>query len=99
MIDTSNPPVAVIGAGPAGLAAARWLIAEGLEPVILEAANRLGGQWNAANPASATSPGMRTNTSRVMTAFSDLDHPGGTAVYRPARRCRPISSATPPPSG
>jgi cation diffusion facilitator CzcD-associated flavoprotein CzcO len=81
MIDIANSSVAVIGAGPAGLVAARWLIAEGLEPVILEAADRLGGQWNAANPASATWPGMRTNTSRVMTAFSDLDHPEGTAVY------------------
>jgi dimethylaniline monooxygenase (N-oxide forming) len=81
---THIPPhaaVAVIGAGPAGLVAARWLIAEGFEPVIFEAADRLGGQWNAANPVSATWPGMRTNTSRVMTAFSDLDHLEGTPVY------------------
>ncbi|MGR9172217.1 flavin-containing monooxygenase [Rhizobium sp. KDH_Rht_773_N] len=73
--------VAVIGAGPAGLAAGRWLIAAGLEPVIFEASARLGGQWNPAAATSATWPGMRTNTSRVMTAFSDLDHAPGSHTY------------------
>jgi dimethylaniline monooxygenase (N-oxide forming) len=73
--------VAVIGAGPAGLVAARFLIARGLVPVIFEASSRLGGQWNSASAASAIWPGMRTNTSRVMTAFSDLDHASGSAAY------------------
>ncbi|CAN7431579.1 flavin-containing monooxygenase [Neorhizobium sp. LjRoot104] len=73
--------VAVIGAGPAGLVAARFLIARGLVPVIFEASSRLGGQWNSASAASAIWPGMRTNTSRVMTAFSDLDHATESAVY------------------
>ena len=73
--------VAVIGAGPAGLVAARWLIGRGLEPVIFEGSFRLGGQWNSASATSATWPGMRTNTSRVMTAFSDLDHTAGVATY------------------
>ena len=73
--------VAVIGAGPGGLVAARWLAARGFEPVVFEAAARLGGQWNSDGAMSATWPGMRTNTSRVMTALSDLDHPEGTAVY------------------
>lgn len=77
------PPnvVAVIGAGPAGLVTARWLSQHGFEPVLFEAADRPGGQWNAASPASATWRGMRTNTSRVMTRFSDLDHAEGTPVY------------------
>lgn len=73
--------VAVIGAGPAGLVTARWLFAHGFEPVLFEAASQLGGQWNAAAPFSATWAGMRTNTSRIMTCFSDLDHPEGTPVY------------------
>lgn len=75
------PAIAVIGAGPAGLATARWLRAKGLTPVVFEAGGDLGGQWNPDAPHGATWPGMRTNTSRVMTAFSDLDHPEGTAVY------------------
>ena len=73
--------VAVIGGGPAGLVAARFLKLHGFEPVIFEAAAAVGGQWNVASPASAVWPSMRTNTSRVLTAFSDLDHPSGTNVY------------------
>ncbi|MEQ8585950.1 MAG: NAD(P)-binding domain-containing protein [Thalassobaculaceae bacterium] len=75
------PAIAIIGAGPSGLAATRWLKAKGLDPVVLEAGDDLGGQWNPHGPHTATWPGMRTNTSRVMTAFSDLDHPEGTPVY------------------
>ncbi|MEM0944851.1 MAG: NAD(P)/FAD-dependent oxidoreductase, partial [Pseudomonadota bacterium] len=40
----SDPDVGVIGAGAAGLAAARTLIAEGKSVVILEAAGRVGGR-------------------------------------------------------
>ena len=73
--------VAIIGAGPAGLVSARWLLSQGFEPVLLEASGDLGGQWNTNSPLSATWPGMVTNTSRIMTAFSDLDHPVGTPTY------------------
>jgi dimethylaniline monooxygenase (N-oxide forming) len=73
--------VAVIGGGPAGLVVSRWLLAQGLEPVIFEAASRLGGQWNSASASSATWPGMRTNTSRIMTSFSDMDHRLETPNY------------------
>src|SRR6201997_2264807 len=73
--------VAIIGGGPAGLVAARFLKQHGFDPVVFEAAAVVGGQWNAGSPLSAVWPGMRTNTSRVLTAFSDLDHPAGTSVY------------------
>jgi cation diffusion facilitator CzcD-associated flavoprotein CzcO len=73
--------VAVIGAGAAGLAAGAWLARQGFEPVLFEAADDLGGQWNAASPMSGVWPGMRTNTSRVLTAFADLDHAPGTPVF------------------
>lgn len=77
------PPntVAIIGAGPAGLVTARWLTSHGFEPILFEAADRPGGQWNAASPLSSTWRGMRTNTSRTLTRFSDLDHAEGTPVY------------------
>ncbi len=73
--------VAIIGAGPAGLAAAAWLRREGFAPVLFEASAAIGGQWNTASPHSGVWPGMRTNTSRVLSAFSDLTHPPGTPVY------------------
>jgi dimethylaniline monooxygenase (N-oxide forming) len=39
---------------------------------VFEAQGDLGGQWNVASPESGVWPGMRTNTSRWMTAFSDF---------------------------
>lgn len=73
--------VAIVGAGPGGLAAARWLIAQGFEPVIFEAAEGIGGQWRASNPLSGVWADMRTNTSRIVTSFSDLDWPDGTGMF------------------
>jgi cation diffusion facilitator CzcD-associated flavoprotein CzcO len=73
--------VAILGGGPAGLVAAKYLAARGFEPVLFEQSDDLGGQWNVRSPASGVWPAMRTNTSRVLTRFSDLDYPPGTAVY------------------
>ncbi|MCU1291452.1 MAG: putative flavoprotein involved in transport [Bryobacterales bacterium] len=73
--------VAVIGAGPAGLVAARYLNSEGFEPVLFEQGSRIGGQWSGDPGHSGVWPGMRTNTSRIMTAFSDLPHDAGTPTY------------------
>ncbi|MCV7178702.1 flavin-containing monooxygenase [Mycolicibacterium sphagni] len=76
--------VAVIGAGPAGLAVSRWLLAQGFEPSIFEQGPTLGGQWTAAAGRSGVWPGMHTNTSRILTAFSDLAH-DGDLVFPSAR--------------
>jgi hypothetical protein len=81
MTTAASNQVAIIGGGPAGLVAARWLKAQGFEPVIFEQSDALGGQWNRTSAHSGVWPAMRTNTSRVMTAFSDLEYPPGTNVY------------------
>jgi len=81
MNETSAEKVAIIGGGPSGLVAARWLAANGFDPVIFEQSDGLGGQWHGAAAHSGVWPAMRTNTSRVMTAFSDLEYPAGTSVY------------------
>ncbi|MCU1226078.1 MAG: putative flavoprotein involved in transport [Edaphobacter sp.] len=73
--------VAVIGAGPGGLATARYLRSEGLEPIIFEQGERIGGQWSADPGHSGVWPGMRTNTSRIMTSFSDLPHDADSPTY------------------
>ena len=66
--------VAVIGAGPGGLVAARWLLAQGFDPTIFEQGPMVGGQWTGLDAQSGIWPTMYTNTSRVLTAFSDLEH-------------------------
>ncbi len=66
--------VAVIGAGPGGLVAARWLLSQGFEPTLFEQGPTLGGQWTGLVDQSGVWPSMHTNTSRTMTAFSDLEH-------------------------
>ncbi|PXX07369.1 flavin-containing monooxygenase [Mycolicibacterium moriokaense] len=76
--------VAVIGAGPGGLAAARWLLSQGFEPTIFERAPMLGGQWTGLGDVSGVWPTMHTNTSGITTAFSDLE-PENDLVYPPAR--------------
>jgi dimethylaniline monooxygenase (N-oxide forming) len=79
--------VAVIGAGPGGLVAARWLLSQGFEPTIFEQAPMLGGQWTGLEGHSGIWPDMHTNTSRVLTAFSDLEF-ASDAVFPSNREVR-----------
>ncbi|MDF1506182.1 FAD-dependent oxidoreductase, partial [Roseisolibacter sp. H3M3-2] len=78
--------VAVVGAGPGGLAAARYLRQAGFLPTLFDQADGVGGQWRVGAPHSKVWPGMRTNSSRVMTAFGELAYPPGTAVYPTAEQ-------------
>jgi cation diffusion facilitator CzcD-associated flavoprotein CzcO len=64
-----------VGAGPGGLVAAKYLLEAGFDVTVFEAEEDLGGQWNTTSPESGVWPGMRTNTSRLMTAFSDFAVP------------------------
>jgi cation diffusion facilitator CzcD-associated flavoprotein CzcO len=64
--------VAVVGAGPSGLVAAKSLQEEGLEPVVFEQADGVGGQWYGPSDHSGVWPGMRANTSKTLDAFSDF---------------------------
>jgi cation diffusion facilitator CzcD-associated flavoprotein CzcO len=73
--------VAIVGAGAAGLVTARFLAAQGFEPVVFDPGVRVGGQWDRTTAASSVWPDMRANTSRIMTRFSDLDYPDGTPVF------------------
>src|SRR5690242_2598938 len=72
--------VAVIGAGPGGLVTARWLMSQGFEPTVFERSPVLGGQWAGLSGRSGIWPSMHTNTSRVLTAFSDLE-PEGSCTF------------------
>src|SRR4051794_24138427 len=71
--------VAVVGAGPSGVTAAKHLLGAGFDVTVFEASGALGGQWQTTAAHSGVWPGMHTNTSRAMTVFSDFpapaDHP------------------------
>jgi dimethylaniline monooxygenase (N-oxide forming) len=47
----------------------------GFDVTVFEASDDLGGQWYTTAAHSGVWPGMRTNTSRAMTAFSDFRAP------------------------
>lgn len=75
--------VAIIGAGVAGLAAARALTASGLEVELFEAAPDLGGVWS----ATRRYPGIAIQNDKQTYAFSDApmpddypEFPGGALV-------------------
>ena len=71
----------IVGAGPGGLAAARWLKSRGFTPRIFEAHTEVGGQWSWTNPRSGVWPQMVTNTVREVTCFSDRPFPDGTPLF------------------
>jgi dimethylaniline monooxygenase (N-oxide forming) len=64
--------VAVVGAGPSGLVAAKSLKEEGLDPVVFEQADDVGGQWYGPSAHSGVWPGIRANTSKTLDTFSDF---------------------------
>jgi cation diffusion facilitator CzcD-associated flavoprotein CzcO len=80
--------LAVIGAGPGGLVAAKEALQAGFDVTLFEASDDVGGQWHTTAPHSGIWPGMHTNTSRAMTAFSDFPapadhplHPAATQIH------------------
>ena len=57
--------VAVIGAGPSGIVAAKHALEAGFDVTLYEASDRVGGQWHPTPPHSALWPGCtRTRAGR-----------------------------------
>jgi dimethylaniline monooxygenase (N-oxide forming) len=80
--------IAIVGAGPAGIVAARYALEAGFEPTVFEAGDRLGGQWDLTAAHSGVWPGMHTNTSRELTAFSDFPPPPEYPLHPTAEQIR-----------
>ncbi len=80
--------VAVIGAGPSGLAAARALSQAGVDVIGFEAADGVGGLWNISNPRSTVYESAHLISSRTTTEFaefpmrSSVDYPGHRELAR-----------------
>ncbi|MDB5848464.1 MAG: trkA [Rhodoferax sp.] len=75
--------VAIIGAGAAGLCAARHLLARGMAVVIFEMGSRVGGLWvyendNGLSPAYLS---LHINSENRVTAYKDFPFPDGAPLY------------------
>jgi dimethylaniline monooxygenase (N-oxide forming) len=68
-----NKKVAIIGAGPAGLVAAKECLDNGLEPVVFESQPEIGGLWHP--QTGSTWIGMKTNISTLTSVFPDFPWP------------------------
>ncbi|MEU8205235.1 NAD(P)-binding domain-containing protein [Streptosporangium sp. NPDC049046] len=72
-IPTTDLPVVIIGAGPAGLAAARALLAREIPYVQLERHTDVGGIWDLDNPGTPMYKSAHFISSRDKSGF--FDHP------------------------
>ena len=54
----ADPLVVIVGAGPAGVRAAETLALAGLQPILIDEAERPGGQIYRQPPAGAVRPGI-----------------------------------------
>lgn len=61
--------------------AAKNLLEVGFDVTVFEAGDAVGGQWHSVSHTSGIWPGMRTNTSRALTAFSDLAYDDRLALH------------------
>jgi len=75
--------VAIVGAGPSGLATCKTLREAGISAVCLEAGERVGGQWVIDNSSgtSAAYRSLRTNTNQSMSRFTDFAFPAEYPEY------------------
>ncbi|MDO5645173.1 MAG: NAD(P)-binding domain-containing protein [Dermabacter sp.] len=81
MHELSSGTILVIGAGPAGLAAAASLKALGVPFEIVDAQNHVGGVWNVANDDAPSWPSKRMTTSKNNGQFEDLRMPVSFPAY------------------
>lgn len=82
--------VAVIGAGAAGLCAARHLLARGIDTVVFEHGSCIGGLWvydndNGSSPAYKS---LHLNSEAKVTAYRDFPFPKESALYPDHRQVR-----------
>lgn len=87
---TGRRRVAVIGAGAAGLCAARHLLARGVDVVVYELGSCIGGLWvfdndNGLAPAYQS---LHLNSEARVTAYRDFPFPEGGPLYPDHRQVR-----------
>ena len=80
-MDPSPGRIAIVGAGPSGLASLRALTAAGLDAVAFERGARIGGIWTLEDRPTAAYPALHLITSRPRTEFAEWPMPDGTPDY------------------
>jgi cation diffusion facilitator CzcD-associated flavoprotein CzcO len=75
--------VAIVGAGPSGLAALRALRRAGLDAVAFERGQRIGGVWTREERSTAAYRTLHLITSRERTEYAELAMEDGTPDYPP----------------
>ncbi|MGV3494870.1 MAG: flavin-containing monooxygenase [Ramlibacter sp.] len=89
----TNRPIALIGAGPSGLAAARNLQKAGLAFQGFEAHTDVGGLWDIANPRSTVYQSAHLISSKRTTEFAEFPMGEDVADYPSHRELRAYFSA------
>ena len=82
--------VAVIGAGPSGLATVKELLEEGHRPTCFERAPSLGGVFRFDEKDGVVWESCRLTSSILLTAFSDFPVPKRRTGHLTARRVRRV---------
>lgn len=78
---SDTTPLALIGAGPAGLAAAKTLLEQGIPFQGFELHSDVGGLWDIEAPRSTMYESAHLISSARMTEFADFPMPPGTPDY------------------
>ena len=73
--------IAVVGAGPSGLAALRALTGAGFDAVAFERGARIGGVWTLERRPTAAYSSLHLITSRARTEFQEFPMPANTPDY------------------
>jgi superfamily II DNA/RNA helicase len=79
----SQRRIAVIGAGAAGLCAAKHLLAHGIDVVVYELGTRIGGLWvyENDNGLSGAYQSLHVNSENKVTAYKDFPFPESAPIY------------------
>ena len=79
----TTPRICVIGAGPSGLTAAKNCVQAGLDVVVFEKNDRVGGNWvfNAATGHSSVYDNTHIISSKVWSEYEDFPMPGDYPDY------------------
>ena len=81
MVETMELRVAIVGAGPSGLAALRALRGAGFDAIAYERGAQIGGVWTLEDRPTASYRSLHLITSRARTEFAEHPMPAGTPDY------------------